>query len=334
MAPTLFFNDQLDVAHHANAFFREFDGTAEFSFTERERIDIVTEGEATEATQLATRLADEGCPVRYLEAEDVSEQFPQFDLEEFAGAVLYEDTGWVDPYTYATALQTTAMARGATFELDVEVTDIRVDNDQIEGLETDDGTVDADVVVIAAGWRTRSLLPDDIDVPIQPYRTQIVVLEPETSLSDEFPLGRVGTEHVYFRPEHNGDLLVGGSHHTTDDPRSTSTDADESFRVEIADLVPEFIRGFEDADLVNGWAGVDVASPDTSPIIDSPANAPEGLVVATGFNGLGIMTSPVVGPTVRARLTGSEPEFSTEPFATDRFEGVGVDFDYISTSDI
>ncbi|ELY92093.1 FAD dependent oxidoreductase [Natrialba hulunbeirensis JCM 10989] len=334
IAPTLFYSDAPAVARYANDFFREFDGSHGFSFTKRDRIDVMTEAEAAEAQELAARLSDEGFPVAYRDSSVVTEHYPQFNLEAFAGAVVYEDTGWVDPYTYTTALQSAARERGATFDLGAEVTDLVIDDGDVSGVETASETIDADAVVVAAGWRTSSLLPDGVDVQIRPYRTQVVVLEPEEPLSREFPLGRVGSEHVYFRPEHNGDLLIGGGHYPIDDPASYTTDVDESFRLDIADFVPEFVDGFDDAGFVNGWAGIDTASPDTRPIIDTPRDAPDGLLVATGFNGLGIMTSPVVGPTVRERLTGESASFSTDLFAADRFADVSESFEYVSTSDV
>lgn len=334
VAPTLFFSDLPRVARHANAFFERFDGTHGFEFTRRNRIDIMTEEDVTEGRAVVDRLAGEGFPVSFLGAEAATDRYPEFDFGAFAGAALYEDTGWVDPYTYATALQSAAEARGAEFRLDSEVTDIDVENGTVVGVETDAERIDADAVVIAAGWRTRDLLPDGTDVPIRPYRTQVVVLEPDKPLTDRFPLGRVKSEHLYFRPEHNGDLLIGGGHHPVKTPETASRDVDESFRLEIADFIPNCIDGFDDAGFVNGWAGIDAASPDTRPIIDTPEDAPTGLIVATGFNGLGIMTSPVVGPTVRQRLIGTEAGFPTDPFAADRFERIGASFEYVSTSEV
>jgi glycine/D-amino acid oxidase-like deaminating enzyme len=334
VAPTLFYGDVPDVARHTNDFFRSFDGTGGFEFTERNRLDFVTESGVDEGRHDAVHLADLGFPVEYLDAAAVTERYPQFDASQFAGAVHYEDTGWVDPYTYTNALKREAEDRGATFELGVEVEELLVDGDAVAGVATDDGRVAADALVVAAGWRTRELLPDGVDVPIRPYRTQCVVLEPDEPLDETFPLGRIGSEHLYFRPEHNGDLLVGGAHDTIDDPAAASRDADESFRLDVAGFVPSFVDGFETAGFVNGWAGVDTASPDTRPIVDAPQDAPDGLVVAAGFNGLGVMVSPVVGPTVRERLTGESPRFPTTTFAADRFDDVGTEFEYVSTSDV
>jgi len=186
--------------------------------------------------------------------------------------------------------------------------------------------------VLAACWRTQELLPGDVEIPIRPYRTQVLILEPDEPLGERFPLGRIGSEHLYFRPEHNGDLLIGGEHHLIDDPAAVSGDADESFKLDVAAFVPSLMTGFDNAGFVNGWAGVDAATPDTRPIIDTVG--PDGLAVATGFNGLGVMASPVVGPTMRERLTGEAAPFTTEPFSLSRFDSLSPDFEYVSTSEV
>lgn len=335
VAPTLFYGDRPAVASYANEFVRQVDGTCGFEFHKRERLDFVSLANRRDAEETATELASEGFPVTYLDASSVADRYPQFDLDGFAGAVLYEDTGWVDPYTYTSAIRTVAEDEGATVTSDVAVTQITTDDSGVTGVETvENGTYPADIVVVAAGWRTPQLLPDGTNVPVRPYRTQCIVLTPETPLSEDFPLGRLGDEHLYFRPEHNGDLLIGGAHEPISDPPVASKSADESFKHDIADFVPSFIDGFESAGYVNGWSGVDTASPDTRPIIGPPPGGTDGLIVATGFNGLGVMVSPVVGPVVRHHVTGSSIEFSPDVFDPDRFESVGETFEYVSTSKI
>jgi glycine/D-amino acid oxidase-like deaminating enzyme len=333
VAPTLFYGDAPDVARHANGFFREFDGTRGFSFTERDRLDFIPAGKEEEMIAQAKRVADEGFPVSYLDAPQVEREYPYFRLGEYVGAVKYRDTGWVDPYSYATALASESRARGVTFETDVTVDEILVGSDDaVKGVSTDDERYEASTVVVACGWRTPTVLPSSERVPLRPYRTQAIVLNPDEPLPDTFPLGRLRSDHLYFRPEHNGDLLVGGAHALVSDPHGASGDADESFKLDVASYLPELFDGLGDAEFVNGWAGLDAATPDARPIIDSVG--PDGLVVATGFNGLGVMASPVVGPTVRERMTGERASFPAELFGLDRFDSVSSEFEYISTSDI
>ena len=339
VAPTLFFGDLPAVARHANAFVREFDGTRGFEFTARNRVDLVTTEERDGAERTAAERAADGFPVTYLDADAVRERYPALSMDGFAGAVEYRDTGWVDPYAYATALAGEASARGAAVETDEAVTGLLVEDGAVAGVETADGAYRADEVVVAAGWRTPDLLddhlrPGDRPLPVRPYRTQCVVLEPTAPLDDSFPLIRVASEHLYVRPEHGGDLLVGGGAEPIDDPERASSNADESFRNRCAEAVPSLVGGFDAAGVVTGWAGVDAATPDARPIVDAPRGAPDGLVVATGFNGLGVMLSPVVGPAVRELLGGAPAPFPLDPFVLDRFDGTGTAFEFTSTSDL
>ena len=334
VAPPLFYGDLPEVAAFAIDGFRSFDGTHGFEFVERDRLDVIPFGESSDARESARRLKDAGFTTEFLDGEDVAEHYPRIDLDGYAGAVLYRDAGWVDPYTYATALKRDAEERGATVETGVCVTRVRVENGRVAGVETPSRSLDADAVVVAAGWRSADLLGSSVNLPVRPFRTQCLVLSPSRPLEVDAPLWRLGDEHLYGRPELNGDLLVGGAHETVPEPTAASSDIDESFALQVAETVPEIVRGFDDAGFVNGWAGVDVGTPDTRPIIDRPVGGPEGLVVATGFNGLGVMISPIVGPTVRQRLIGADPGFPVEPFAPDRFDDVGTDFEYVSTSEV
>ena len=315
IAPSLFFGEHPEMARHMNEFFRAFDGTGQFRFTERDRVDLVAEGEdggAKAARSDAERRRDAGFPVEYIDASTVRERYPQIRTEGFVGAIEYRDTGWIDPYSYANALAESAR------------------------VETPAGKVKADKVVAAAGWRTRKLLAEHLTLPVRPYRTQCLVLDPDEPLGPDFPLIRVGSEHLYMRPEHNGDLLVGGGQELLEasEAETADTDTDAEFRRQVAEQLPDIVEGFEHAGIVNGWAGIDGGTPDAYPIIDAPSEAPEGLAVATGFNGLGIMLSPVVGPAIRQLLLGDPAQFALSSFELDRFDDRHDSFTIRSTSEV
>ncbi|RQG89664.1 NAD(P)/FAD-dependent oxidoreductase [Natrarchaeobius chitinivorans] len=328
------YEDYPDIAWHSIDFFREYDGTRAVTFSERASIGLVEPDREGEKRRYVDRVAADGLPVSFLEAAEASDRYPRFDFSEYAGVVEHRVSGHVDPYTFTVSLQRDAEEDGAVFHTGTEVTGLTAQNGAISAVETADGRVETDRVICAAGWRTREVLLEtlDVPVPVRPYRTQCIVLEPEEPLSADFPMGWYPEEHVYFRGEANGDLLVGGWSFAEDDPRGASGDADEAFRNHVADLVPRFLEGFDRARYVDDWAGIDGATPDTRPIIDTPADGPDGLVVATGFNGRGIMTAPVAATAVRSILTGEEPPFPMDPFRLKRFDTRSDEFEFISIS--
>ncbi|WP_416841387.1 NAD(P)/FAD-dependent oxidoreductase [Haloferax sp. DFSO52] len=327
------YTDYPEVGTHALEFFLEYDGTGQFHYEARESVEIVPTARIGEAQRRSERLASEGYDVEFLDADEVESRFSGLDLEDgFDGGVRHTETGFVDPYTFATTLAADATERGATFLTETDVTEILVEDDVVVGVDTDAGRIDAPTVIVAAGWRTSLFLDDITPIPVRPYRTQCIVLDLDTDVGDDFPMGWIPGEHVYFRPELNGDLLVGGWSFATDDPVGASGNADEAFIQHVADLAPRFLADGDTARFVNGWAGVDGATPDTRPIIDAPADAPDGLVVATGFHGRGIMTAPVAATLVRSIVTGEATDLPREPFAIDRFESRSRDFRFVSIS--
>ncbi|WP_266082115.1 NAD(P)/FAD-dependent oxidoreductase [Haladaptatus caseinilyticus] len=330
MAPS--YSDIPAISDHAIEFFRRYDGTGQFTFTECPSLELISPVREGESRRRVERLAAKGVNVSFVESERIETTYPRFDLPDFVGAIKYDDTGFVDPYTFAMTLKEDAESRGATFETGTMVTGLRTSGGRVQGVETTSGTCSAPTVVVAAGWRSERFLRDRLQLPIRPYRTQCVVLTPENDLRTDVPMGWIPGEHIYFRPERNGDLLVGGWSFAEDAPEHASTSDDEAFRNHVATLLPKFMHGFERARFVNGWAGIDGATPDTRPIIDAPNDGPAGLLVATGFHGRGVMSAPVAATTVRTLMTGGECPFPTGTFDLDRFESRSPDFEFRSIS--
>jgi sarcosine oxidase subunit beta len=331
------YSDYPGVAAHANDFFHAFDGTREFSYHPRPSFELVQPGRADVARRRVERLRGEGIDIEFFDADAVAEAAPRLRTDDIAGAVRHGETGFLDPYTFAVTLRAEAEAAGAAFLTGTAVEDLTVsegdgDEGAVTGLVTEEGDVQADHVLVAAGWRSEQFLRGHLEIPVQPYRTQCLVLEPKDPLTDAFPMGWIPGEHVYFRPELNGDLLVGGWSFAEENPAGASVQADEGFRQHVAGLLPRFFEGFDRAGYVDGWAGVDGATPDTRPVVDAPDAGPANLLVATGFHGRGVMTAPVAATLLRSFVTGEATALPTEVFALDRFESTSPDFEFTSIS--
>ncbi|MDY6819562.1 MAG: FAD-dependent oxidoreductase [Halobacteriales archaeon] len=313
---------QFDAARYAIEFFREFDGTAGFTFNERPSVRLATEAGVETAQEIAEAVETAGFEAEYLDAVALDERYPAvFDRDTFVGGTVFADTGWVDPYSYTMALKSSATNRGAHFEPGTKVTEIHTDGDAVTGVTTDAGTIDADWVITAAGWQTRSLLDGMVTIPTRPFRYQTVNLAIDRELDGTYPMGWERLSRLYWRPEHNGELHVGGGPYFVADPTDQASGPTAAFRRLVADRIPQYLTGIGDARIVGGATcpSGDAASPDGYPLVGTPAEAPDGLVVATGMHGLGVMGSPVVARQVRATVTGDPPPFDSEFLDPDRF---------------
>lgn len=320
------------ISDHAATFFESYNA-GHFSYERREYVRLVPPDAAVEIHREANAAGDGHAGI-FRTPEELGNRYRRVNVAEFAGAVEYDAApghGWLDPFTFATTLRDDAEARGATVLTETSVTDLLVEADQIVGVELPGTTVRAPSVVVAAGWWTPRLLADLVDLPVRPYRTQCLVLDPGEDVSD-LPMGSLPEEHIYWRPERNGDLLVGGWSFPVEDPRTASRSEDEEFRDHVARVIPQVFEGMDEAGFVDGWAGVDAATPDTRPVIDAPSDAPDGLVVATGFHGRGVMTAPVTATAVRGLVTDADAPFPLDPFRLERFESRSPDFEFQSIS--
>lgn len=333
------YSDTPSAARHAMDFFRMYDGTDNFSFTERSYLELrSSDHDPEELRDHAADLRDGGFEAAFHTLAELDERFPgTFTLPDHAGGIVYEDAGWFDPYTYVMTVKDDAEREGAEFRTGVEVDDVVVEDDGVVGVETDaDGRVGAEQVVVAACWRTRPMVSEYVQLPTRPYRYQTINIDHERELSEDFPMAWDEHTHLYWRPEHNGDLHVGGGTYFVDPPGSTRTTTTEGFRRLVADTIPERIRDLGEARLAHGDTCLtgDAATPDRYPIIDAPTEAPDGLVVATGMHGFGIMAAPVAGTAVRAIVAGEDAPFPVEEFSLDRFDdrSTGFGSHYIAES--
>lgn len=306
--------------------FRDLDGQGVFSFTERETVRLVRE--STGRPEAPTEE-----PGFYTPAK-LTDRYPGSfgDLSGYAGGMVYDGTGYLDALDYAMTLKWAAERAGAAVYRDHAVTDLRVEDGEVVGVETEYGTVDADRVVYATGWRTRDLLAEYVELPVRPLRWNAVVVEPAEPLPPDCPMGSEAGNRIYWRPTDRGDVLIGGNEHLLADPDGTPMGVEAAFRDTVFESVAPVLRGVAEGRLrrEDCCPTADSASPDGLPIVDAPPEAPDGLVAVTGLHGRGVMLSPVVGRAVRSLVTGEEAPFPTDPLRLERFEDRHADFEYLS----
>jgi D-hydroxyproline dehydrogenase subunit beta len=197
-------------------------------------------------------------------------------------------------------------------------------------------------VVVAAGpWSGSLLRPLGIHLPVtgargwlvhvapgQPILSRLVnragwhVLGEESGLSPRsagevaaaYPEPDLGT---LLQPNADGTLLVGGSRQ----PVVTSEPEDPAVPQRILREAIRLLPGMADAPVVSAWWGIRPMTPDGRPIV---GKLRDGLWLATGHGGQGVILGGGTGALVASMVLGEEPPFDPEPYAPDRFaSGLG-----------
>jgi glycine oxidase len=221
-----------------------------------------------------------------------------------AGALLVPG-GNVEPRRLCRALEIAAQRASVNVCSGVEVLGVRADGQRVTGVDTSEGTLEADRVVLAAGaWsaKIRGVRPIP---PVRPQRGQIMAIDQSS----------VGVRHVlmtpddpYFVPRCDGRLVVGATREEAGwDPSLTVGGV--AWLLERAMLVVPALRRCPIAEL---WTGFRPLSQDGLPLIGLGGLG--GLYFLTGHGPSGISPLPGSLALLGALMMGEPPPLPPEPF--------------------
>jgi glycine/D-amino acid oxidase-like deaminating enzyme len=235
------------------------------------------------------------------------------------------------------ALATLAGRHGAEVRHHLQVRALRADGDRVTGVVTDDGTLEADAVVVAAGPWSPSLLESlGVTLPIVAVRGWLIRIAPREPELVRHIVERVGwtghAEPVTAAEVAGGPALaaIGAALHPAPDgtvtcgsswqPALTPEPEDASVPARIASMVRRVVPALEHAEFRGSWWGLRPMTPDDHPIID---RVRDRLVVATGHGALGVILAAGTAELVAAHVLGSPAPFDAERFRAGRFADLG-----------
>ena len=286
---------------------------------------------------------DRGVPVEVLDPDAAREHVPELHADRYAVATFSPVDGFADPHLALQGFSTAAQDAGAEIRTHTPVTGVEISGgDSGSGtggpadvrVETPDESIVADFVVNAAGaWARRVGALAGVDLPIAPRRRQVAVVDPETPVPESVPLTIDLDSGSYFRPEREGQAIVGGQFASEDpdvDPDDYDTGMDLDWAVTAVERAGETAGYFgPDSGIVRGWAGLYAVTPDHHPVVE--VSRP-GVVTAAGFSGHGFQHAPATGQLVAELcLDGEASLVDVSGLDRERFErGAPVDEQHVA----
>ena len=160
-----------------------------------------------------------GLDQEFISPAEVAEMHPLIDPSKYLGALYDPIDGHIDPSGVTHAYAKAARHYGATVHRNTPVLETNQRPDGSWDVVTPNGTINAEIVVNAAGlWAREVGHLAGIDLPVQPMEHHYLITEaiPEIEAhGKELPCGVDFEGNLYFRQEHQG-LLLG-----TYEPSST-----------------------------------------------------------------------------------------------------------------
>ncbi|MBE3589705.1 MAG: FAD-binding oxidoreductase [Firmicutes bacterium] len=301
------------------------DHPGRFRFLEGGMLTLVGDRAAAAAMdRRAAMLREVGVRVERLHPEEAAARWPDLRLDGVVAAWFTPDDGHVYAYDYTTVVGEEIAARGVRIVRDTAAARVAIEGGRAAGVETAGGErLAADVVVAANGvWSRKLLRASGLDLPLKPYRTQVAVLEaPE---APRVPILHDTSLEFYWIPDGRKIIFGDGTEERESDPDAFFDANDEDFLLSVAERLPRRCAGGASARLTGGWAGLCDATPDRRPLL-GPYGGVEGLHLAVGFNGFGVMRAPAVGEAVARLVLGRPAGLDLATHLARRFSGF-VDF--------
>lgn len=256
-----------------------------------------------------------GLPAQWLEPPDLRDLVPGLRVDDLAGGVFSPLGGTFDPARLNRALARRAQELGVRFLTGTEVTAVASRGGRVAGVATSRGSVSAGVVVLAAGvWSAAVAATAGIDLPVWPLRRQLCVTAP--SHGPAFPVTVEPLEGLVLRRREGG-ILFGVSR--SDEPPGFTPGVDEAWNAHARARAAHRLPVLAGLPVARCWAGYYEMSPDHNALI-GPHPDLQGLIVATGFSGHGVMHAPATGMAVAELiLHGSARSLDIHPYRPERF---------------
>jgi glycine cleavage system aminomethyltransferase T/glycine/D-amino acid oxidase-like deaminating enzyme len=227
-----------------------------------------------------------------------------------------------------------------------EVLDIHVEGGEVQAVETDRGTVEADEVVIAAGlWSPKLAKMAGVEIPLTPAVHQMVSVGPISFFEDyegeiSFPVVRDMDTQMYER-QHGNDLEVGSYQHRpilwdVDDVPSIdeaplsptqpplTDDAFEQSMENALEIVPELLDD-PDAGVRHEIDGLLSQTPDGAPLL-GPLQDVDGLWSAAA---VWIKEAPAIGEAVAQQMTRGWSDIDIHASDVNRFYEYGTSREFV-----
>jgi sarcosine oxidase subunit beta len=316
------FSDSLNIqlgAHSLRAF-------AEFSARPGQEIDfrrvgylfLLSRPEDVAAFQRSIELQNRlGVPSRFCDPAEAARLSPPIDADGLLAAAFSPDDGLATPEAVVQGYAAGARRHGAHIETACELLEVRLRDEAIQAVVTSKGVIKTSALVCAAGaWSRRIGAMVGVDLPVTPYRRQVLLTEAVPGLPKDLPMTIDFASSFYFHREGPG-LLMGMS--LDDEPPGFNLGRDDAWIPRLAEVIARRAPSLAEIGVAGGWAGLYEVTPDHNALIGE-APRPARLLYATGFSGHGFLQGPAVGEVVRDLYLGRQPPVDVAPLSVDRFQ--------------
>jgi sarcosine oxidase subunit beta len=240
-----------------------------------------------------------GIDVHLVSAQELAQLDPNVHLGEDEVAAWESEAGFVDAIQVLSSYAQAAQREGVEILEGVEVRELIVQHGKLTGLVVNEGRIACGTAVLAVGpWIGRLAKSLQLEVPVQPSRTQVALFRRPPELSRRLATCVDFHGQIYFRAAAGEFLHVGSiageEANSPVDPDRYPESADSAWLPEIRQRLQRRCPAMHRSYGRGGYAALYDITPDWHPILDRCPQA-DGVYLAVGFSGHGFKLAPLIG---------------------------------------
>ncbi|MDA8867494.1 FAD-dependent oxidoreductase [Candidatus Pelagibacter sp.] len=243
--------------------------------------------------------------VEVLDRQKIKDLYPIINDQDIFGGVFMPEDGQADPVGVTNVLAKSAKMEGVQIYEKTPVTKILVKDGKITGVETVNGKINCEYVVLTTGMWSRQIGEDiGVSVPLYPNEHFYIITEPIKDLPKDLPVLRDYNDCIYLK-EDAGKMLVGifepGAKNAFKDKGIVPNDFSfGEFPDDFDHFEPYLEKSFkrlpmlETAGIRKFFSGPESFTPDTQYLLGETSEV-KNLFTCCGFNSIGIASSGGAG---------------------------------------
>ncbi|MEH6547882.1 MAG: FAD-dependent oxidoreductase, partial [Sneathiella sp.] len=244
-----------------------------------------------------------GIESHMISPSEIKDLWPLLATDDLIGGLFLPTDGKANPVDITLALAKGARSRGAKIFEGVSVTNILKEGGKVTGVETDQGPINAEIVINCGGmWGHELGRMADVNVPLHAAEHFYIVTDPMEGLAPNAPVVRDPDAYAYYK-EDAGKLLLGcfepvakpwGMDGIPDRFSFDQLPDDWDHFEPILELALQRLPALENAGIQLFFNGPESFTPDDRYLL---GEAPElkNFFVAAGFNSVGIQSAGGAG---------------------------------------
>ncbi len=265
-----------------------------------------TPGESAALRGWRLQLDDEQIESLELSTDDLADSESAIASNELRCCLSLPDDAQLRNPWFLNALIAAGRRLSVEFRTDCEVRSIIRRGNQVTGLDTSDGTIQAGSYCFTTGAWTYPLLHGlSIRANIVPIRGQMILFRSERVLTRWI----INEGSRYLVPREDGRLLAGSSEEEAGYDKSTTDEILDSLRAFAESWLPDLRQ----AKIEASWAGLRPGSYDGFPYLDRLPDIDNAFIAAGHFRS-GLYLSPATAENMAQWMLTGEPLISLDPF--------------------